>query len=485
MSTLSTLLRGGLRLSFLRTPRQVPVQVGIAPALALIALVEALRLPGVWAETGAPHTLAVDGIASPLITVAVLLLASAALARLAQRPSLHLTIFAWLAAAGAIPTLFDTLLRCTLRGGTHAEALWWLGMGWWGAITLRLAWFLAPNAGRALAGAAGASAIGLFAGLAVDAPSLVQTDWLAHYESREESDHDAARLASELEDPEGTIYAQPALLDLALRRLAPQRPGKIDLFLVGFAADADEGAFRNEVDFLPALAAHRLDAEDRALRLVNHPGSADELPLATVTNLERALEGVAGRMDVDEDILFLYLSSHGSEDPELYVNQPPLPLDQLDPLRLRDALDDAGIRWRVIVISACYSGGFIDALRDPRTLVITAARADRTSFGCGNSANATWFGNAFLVDGLNHSANFRRAFLRARRQIAEREKAEDYEASEPQWAAGDAINAHLTHWLDALPEGKTAEFVPSVRVVPAADTPSPSPATADTEPLPE
>ncbi len=66
------------------------------------------------------------------------------------------------------------------------------------------------------------------------------------------------------------------------------------------------------------------------------------MPLATATNLERALRGIGQRMDVDEDILFLYLSSHGSEDPELYVNQPPLPLDQLAPARLRAALDAAG-----------------------------------------------------------------------------------------------------------------------------------------------
>ncbi|HEV7392919.1 MAG TPA: C13 family peptidase [Burkholderiales bacterium] len=45
-------------------------------------------------------------------------------------------------------------------------------------------------------------------------------------------------------------------------------------------------------------------------------------------------------------------------------------------------LKESGIRHKVVVISACYSGGFIDAVRSDHTLVITAARHDRTSFGC-------------------------------------------------------------------------------------------------------
>ena len=60
------------------------------------------------------------------------------------------------------------------------------------------------------------------------------------------------------------------------------------------------------------------------------------------------------------------LTSHGSEDHEFYINQPPLPLDPLTPQRLRVALDASGIRWRVIVVSACYSGGYIEALRAGR-----------------------------------------------------------------------------------------------------------------------
>src|SRR3546814_7968665 len=93
-------------------------------------------------------------------------------------------------------------------------------------------------------------------------------------------------------------------------------------------------------------------------------------------------------MDRDEDLLLLYLTMHGTEDHELAVTFPPLLEEWITQPQLRAALDDAGIRNRVVVISACFAGGFITDLRDARTLVITAARADRASPGCGKIGRA-------------------------------------------------------------------------------------------------
>ncbi len=457
------LLRDGLRLTFLLAPKKVSVTLGYLPLLGLAVLQALAALPSTWLATEAPRGFDPNGFITPLTSLAVTLLAAAAMARLVKRRPLVLTIAAWLIAAGILPWLLHSLLIWRDAEWATSLAFGVFKVFWFLAICTRLGLLLAPNVGRAFAGAAATFLVAVIPWLVVDTPEFITTDWAAWYEQGWDED-DPDYPSSQLDAPEATFYAQVPLLDAVLGALAPQRPGHIDMYVLGFGADASEGAFRNEVDFLPVLAANRLDAEGRTLRLVNHPGSADTVPLATVTNLERALAGIGERMDVNEDILFLYLTSHGSEDHVLYVNQPPLALDQLDPTRLRDALDAAGIRWRVIVVSACYSGGFINALRGPRTLVVTAARADRTSFGCGNSANATWFGQAFLVDGLNHTPNFRRAYLRARHRIAEREKAEEFDPSEPQWAAGEAINAHLAQWRNALPPGQAVTFVPSVKV---------------------
>lgn len=487
MSIFWPLLRDGLRLSLLLAPRRTQTTVVYWPLLVMIVLATLAALPQAWALTEAPRRFDPEGLQGFFAALAIVLLSSVVMARLALRPALTLTVSTWLAAASVLPVLACSLAFAWSQASwTHWLLISVLSLTWILAIHIRLGIFLAPNIGRALAAGVASCAINVLPWFVMTQSEFVGTDWDAYYQQELQDTASEASLPDSLPDslldtPETTFYAQPALLDAALEALAPQRPGHIDMYVLGFGGDADEGAFRNEVDFLPTLATHRLDAEGRTLRLVNHADSAADVPLATVTNLERALVGIGERMDSRDDILFLYLTSHGGEDHTLYINQPPLPLRQLTPQSLRNALDATAIRWRVIVVSACYSGGYVDALSDPRTLVITAARADRTSFGCGNSADATWFGKAFLIDGLNHTAHFRRAFLRARKQVAAREKAEDFDPSEPQWLAGEAISEHLVRWRETLPSGRAVAFKPSVQVVDdAANTPNPAQA-----PLPE
>jgi hypothetical protein len=259
---------------------------------------------------------------------------------------------------------------------------------------------------------------------------------------------------------EDLMYAQPGLVDASLKRLRPQTPGKIDLYALGFAGDGEENVFRNEVDYLPRLLAQRFGAEGRTLQLINSPQTFEKTPLATRTNLYDALSGIASTMDVDEDILLLFLTSHGSRDHQLFVEMGELPLDQITPDDIRDALDAAHIRWRVVVVSACYSGGFVPALRDAHTMVITAARSDRTSFGCGSDAQITWFGKAFLAEALNQTTDFHDAYLRARSTIAGWEKRDGDTPSEPQYWAGNEIRQKLDAWRATLPASAAVPFAP-------------------------
>lgn len=169
----------------------------------------------------------------------------------------------------------------------------------------------------------------------------------------------------------------------------------------------------------------------------------DSQPIATAASLRYALRELAPKMNVDEDILFLSLSSHGSED-YLSVSNEPLMLQDLTDEGLADALRDSGIKWRVIVISACHSGSFIDALRDPNTVVITAAAADRTSFGCSDDRDLTYFGEAFYRDALPGALSLRQAFETAVDTIGARERRENIRASHPQAHFGEAIERKLT-----------------------------------------
>lgn len=260
-------------------------------------------------------------------------------------------------------------------------------------------------------------------------------------------------------EDESVAQRDRRLLAADMAALAPQRPGIVDLYAVGFAGDSTEDVFRNEVAYLDTLASNRFDARG-VVTLVNHFDSLTSAPrpLATLENLRLALAGIGKAMDRDEDLLLLYLTMHGTEDHELVVTFPPLLEEWITPPQLRAALDDAGIGNRVVVISACFSGGFIPDLRDARTLLITAARADRASFGCGSESNATYFGRAWLVDGLNRGTSFIGAYDFATGEISSWEHEDGEVASLPQIDVGDDIRGTLQGWQAQLEPGPVVPY---------------------------
>jgi hypothetical protein len=117
-------------------------------------------------------------------------------------------------------------------------------------------------------------------------------------------------------------------------------------------------------------------------------------------------------------------------------------------------LKESGIRWKVVVVSACYSGGFIDPLKDAQTLIITAARHDRTSFGCADENDFTYFGRAYFKESLPQSASFGDAFNQAKKLVEKWEsddmkgnpKSEETKHSEPQIYIGKKIDQYLKTW---------------------------------------
>ena len=184
----------------------------------------------------------------------------------------------------------------------------------------------------------------------------------------------------------------------------------------------------------------------RAVSLVNNPATVWDTPLANLHNLKRATTRLSGIMNVDQDILFLFVTSHGNEDGSVAVGFGDLGLNDIYASDIRGALDAAGIRWRVVVVSACYSGAFIDELKTSDTLVITAAARDRASFGCSHENDWTYFGQAYFEQALVETRDFVEAFEVARTIISKRERDEGKEASKPQIWTGDAIAKHLQAW---------------------------------------
>jgi hypothetical protein len=261
--------------------------------------------------------------------------------------------------------------------------------------------------------------------------------------------------------PEQLIYAQPQLVRNALAQLTPRVDGRPNLYLVAFGGDAGEDVFRNEVEYAARLFPTRFGAATHTLVLENHPASLGTRPLASWSNLETTLDGLAHVMHPDEDILMLYLTSHGSDDHYLLVDMDPVPLDQIGANDLASILREHAFRWKVVVVNACYSGGFVPPLRGDGTLVITAARSDRSSFGCGSDSDITYFGKAWLVDALNRTDNFIDAFQRASKTIAGWESRDKLTPSEPQIDVGKGIVAQLDRWRTGLVPGPTLPFAPT------------------------
>src|SRR2546425_1310287 len=147
-----------------------------------------------------------------------------------------------------------------------------------------------------------------------------------------------------------------------------------------------------------------------------------------------------------DDFSFLLIPSSAFVDAAEQVFYP-MRLKPVDPRRLKELLDQSGIRRRVVVVSTCYSGAFVDALKDDSTLVIAASAGDKSSFGCSNDADFTYFGKAYFDEALRRTDSFSDAFEMARTAIAERERKANLPSSDPQMFVGKGIKRALEKFV--------------------------------------
>jgi hypothetical protein len=237
-------------------------------------------------------------------------------------------------------------------------------------------------------------------------------------------------------------FDQQARLDTQVARIAAHSAPGAQVYFVGFAGHGEQRVFAQEIGLAARRVAERYGAAGREILLVNDRRDFEKYPLATARALRHTLLALGKVMDAD-DVLFLALSSHGDENATLTVSNAGMMPGELGVDELAAALADSGIRWKVIVISACHAGSFIEKLKGDRTIVLTAAAADRTSFGCSDDRDLTYFGEAFYRDAWKMAGSLRSVFEAAKTSIAQREKAEGVSASEPQGFFGAALEAKL------------------------------------------
>ena len=434
-------LVAGFRLAFGLPVSLLSFRVSVRQLLLLLALSVLIGATNDYVRAGPHPLLSVNAIVFEGFDAAVLLLIGVVLAAAFRQPHLRLALPVIVLASE--PTLGVVNLVLALpgnQGGLFGYSIQWAGfwllMAWiaiiyWRAVAIALTprqprfWL------RSLAGAAL-----LFAG--VPLAIWANQPW---FTSLPDAPVQAARYANPA--TEDVLIKQPQLLYEALTELEDERRGVTDLYFVGFAPYSAEDVFRKDIEVAHQLFDDRFDTDGRSVVLINNPGTMLDTPFATVSNLRATLSEIGDIINPDEDVVMVYLASHGTRDHKLSIEFPPLQLDALSPETLKQLLDDAGIKWRIIVVSACYSGGFIDPLKDDRTLIMTASAANRTSFGCGAESDATYFGDALFQHALRFEDSFVKAFEQAKKQIAERERSEKREASNPQIFVGEQMGKKL------------------------------------------
>jgi len=243
---------------------------------------------------------------------------------------------------------------------------------------------------------------------------------------------------------ETLLYIERERLDKALSQIETGRNNKPDMFFIGVGGDGSQQVFKREVEF----AADKIDQlyaiSGHKIQLVNTYIEDTDHPLATRTSLRQSINSMSKKMDTDQDVLMLYITSHGSKKFKISLRQPGFNFPGLEANELKIMLDESDIKWKVIIISACYSGGYIDLLENENTLVITAAASKRKSFGCSDEAELTWFAKAFLRDSLQPGVSLRDAFNNAKILVTAWEKKEGYKKpSNPQISIGSNIEKYL------------------------------------------
>jgi hypothetical protein len=254
--------------------------------------------------------------------------------------------------------------------------------------------------------------------------------------------------------PAKAMLADHRKLDAALAALLPQRKAMVDAYVVSIALDSDP-VFGREAREAGKVLARRFDAEGRTLVFAGSNGSGpSELPAGSLESLTLALARVAEVMDRQQDVLVLYTTSHGAKVGIAY-HDGDTGYGILSPERLAGLLDELGIKNRVLILSACYSGIFVRKLMSDDTALFTAASSDRTSFGCMAENDWTFFGDAMINHALRKPQPLAAASDEARGLIGDWEAAGNLTPSNPQVSIGDDVATWLTPLEERMPKAAT------------------------------
>ncbi len=247
------------------------------------------------------------------------------------------------------------------------------------------------------------------------------------------------------------LAVQDAVFAKAIGGLAPQRPGQRDVYVLA-AGLWDDHVFLNEAQQSAKVLATRFNAEGRTLVLAQGaPGRAAGLPAATPEQFNRALAAIGGLMDRNEDVLVLFITSHGAPSQGAVFQEGGRLQAVLSPGALAAGLGEVGPAHRIVIISACFAGQYGAPLANAKSIILTASAPDRSSFGCEPERDWTWFGDAFFNVALRSKLPLLDAFEQAKATVQGWEIRENQRASKPGAFVGEEMRAVLAQ-LEKAPQ---------------------------------
>ncbi len=431
----------------------LPVLLGFAVAVAVVRVALQLLAAGSW------HAFNPYGLNAVVAWIALEL----AVAALFLRPAARATALSALFVLSIVAELATTAIKLGFpriapaaaqsplwTGSIATDVIYALAVAWWvGAMVCVVGSLEAqlPQARPRLIGRVAALWVALFVANALvpQAPMFLPANfdprsanwWEVFYALRQE--HNEAADVARIEQ------AQPALLQAEVAVLAPQQKGVTDIYVLGIAGWGDQDVFIKELDGGLESIASVLPIKNHTIRLINRHDTLETFPLANLANIQAAVHAIGNVMDKDEDVLVLFMTSHGGHTG--FALELPSDTVELTPQQVAAVLDGEGIKNRVVIVSACYSGIFVPPLANDNTIVMTAADAKSTSFGCAPERDWTYFGDAFFGQSLHPGADFENAFDHARILIQGWELMDQAQPSNPQGSFGPAVVAKLAPYF--------------------------------------
>jgi Peptidase C13 family len=207
--------------------------------------------------------------------------------------------------------------------------------------------------------------------------------------------------AIEVAMPPGEAAEDVGRMADVLKALPPQRPGVVDTYVLS-ASFWNDPVFESEAKEAAVVLGRRFDATERTVVLSAGRGAntTRNFPAATPNNFQAALGRIGKLIDPKEDLVVVFVTSHGGPDGAVGLQETGRMGGSMRAQHLRMSLQQAGIPNKVVIISACFSGAFILPFSDDNTVILTAAAADKTSFGCEPSRDWTFFGDALFNHAL-------------------------------------------------------------------------------------